>query len=230
MPFLPIHDDNERRFISTPYVTWGTILACVLVYVWQNSLTPYEEQRIVYALATIPAAVLGEARLAPDLALVPPAATLVTSLFLHGDAMHLIGNMVYLYIFGDNVEDSLGHGRFAAFYLLCGIAASLAHALVDPASVVPLIGASGAIGGVLGAYLLLHPRARITVLLPFFVPVRISALLLIGGWFAMQIVGSALSPGSDGGGIAFWAHIGGFLAGMALLPLLKRRRVPLFGR
>lgn len=227
MPFLPIHDDNHRRFISTPYVTWGAILACVLVYIWQASLSPYEEQRVIYALATIPAAVVGEALLAPDLALVPPVVTLVTGLFLHGDAMHLIGNMVYLYIFGDNVEDSLGHGRFVAFYLLCGIAASLAHVFSDPGSVVPLIGASGAIGGVLGAYLLLHPRARIMVLLPFFVPIRVSALLLIGAWFGLQIVGSALSEGADEGGIAFWAHIGGFLAGIVLLPFMKRRQVRL---
>jgi membrane associated rhomboid family serine protease len=150
-------------------------------------------------------------------------------MFMHGGWMHLLGNLLFLWIYGDNVEDAMGHWRFLAFYLLCGVAAILAQALSDPNSPYPIIGASGAISGVLGAYLLLFPRARVLtlVLLPFFfTTLRMPAMLLLLLWFAVQLISDLAVP--DGGAsVAFRAHIGGFLTGMLLVPLLKRRDVSL---
>jgi membrane associated rhomboid family serine protease len=153
-------------------------------------------------------------------------------MFLHGGWMHLMGNMLYLWIFGDNVEDSMGHVRFSIFYVLCGLAAVLAQALPDPGSQVPMIGASGAISGVLGAYLLLFPRARIHVLIPLgFIlqSARLPAMWVLLFWFGLQLL-SNLLQGTESAGVAFRAHIGGFLAGMALIPLFKFRDVRLFNR
>jgi len=180
----------------------------------------------------VPAVLFGHAELPPQVVMVPPAASVFTSMFLHGGWMHLIGNMLFLWIFADNVEASMGHLRFAVFYLLCGVAAVLAQALPDPGSEVPMIGASGAISGVLGAYLLLHPHARVLVLIPlgvFSQLVRLPAAMVLGLWFVLQLVSSLLTP-SGQGGVAFGAHIGGFVAGAALIPLFKHRGVPLLGR
>jgi len=155
------------------------------------------------------------------------ALAVVSSMFLHGGWMHLIGNMWFLWIFGDNVEDMLGSGRFLAFYLLAGLGAGLAHYLLQPSSAVPTVGASGAIAGVLAGYLVLFPRARITTLVPlgFFVQLlELPAMVLIGLWFAIQIGSGLLSFGGSGGGVAWWAHVGGFLVGVALVrPFLPRK-------
>jgi len=226
---IPLHDDNPSA--TRPYVNWALIGACVLTFLWQLSLGNAGGQRVVYALGAIPALIFGDARLAPEIALIPPAASAFTSMFLHGGWMHLIGNMLYLWIFGDNVEDSMGHGRYLAFYLLCGIAAVFAQALPDPASRVPMIGASGAISGVLGAYVLLFPRARVLVLIPLgvlFPIVSLPASVVLGLWFAIQFLQSIGAP--QGAGVAFGAHVGGFLAGMALIAFFKRPNVPFFRR
>ncbi len=224
---IPIHDNVPTR--GKPVFTVGFIVACVLVFLWQVSHTLRAQQAIVYALGVIPAVLFGEARLPAELAWVPPGATVVTSMFVHGSWMHLIGNMLYLWIFGNNVEDAMGHARFIVFYLLCGVAAVFAQALPNPSSEIPMIGASGAISGVLGAYLLLHPHARVIVLIPLgFFPytVALRAAWVLGLWFAMQLLNSLLAaPGQ--GGVAFGAHIGGFVAGMLLIPFFKRRGVPL---
>ena len=160
----------------------------------------------------------------------PPTLTVFTSMFMHGGWMHLIGNMLYLWIFGNNIEDSMGHVRFVIFYLLCGVAAVFAQALPNTDSTIPMIGASGAISGVLGAYLLLFPRAHVLVLIPlgFYAhTTRLPAMVVLGFWFLLQLLNSALAdPGQ--GGVAFGAHIGGFIAGMVLLPLFKHRHVRLF--
>jgi membrane associated rhomboid family serine protease len=147
--------------------------------------------------------------------------SVLTSMFLHGGWLHFLGNMLYLWIFGDNVEDRLGHGRFVIFYLLCGAAAALAHVFINPASQLPTIGASGAIAGVMGAYFVLYPRSRVLALVPLFIfieIVEVPAIVFLGIWFVMQFfsgVGSiALNAGGDSGGVAFWAHVAGFLAGM----------------
>jgi membrane associated rhomboid family serine protease len=151
-------------------------------------------------------------------------------MFMHGGWLHLGFNMLFLWIFGDNVEDSMGHARFLAFYLACGVAAALAQALVNPSSTIPMIGASGAISGVLGAYLLLHPRAtvRTVIFLGIFVTMmHLPALIVLGLWFLMQLVSAAFSTSGEAG-VAFWAHVGGFVAGLALVPFFKKRTVKLF--
>lgn len=219
---IPLHDDNPTA--TPPILTVALIAACVLAFLWQLSLGPQLES-MIYALGVIPAVLLGGLQLPEEIALVAPPATVFTSMFLHGGWMHLIGNMLYLWIFGNNVEDAMGHARFLVFYVLCGIAAALAQALPDPQSTIPMIGASGAISGVLGAYLLLYPHARVLVAVPigfYLTTVRIKAGWVLGFWFVMQLISSAANAGQQGG-VAFGAHIGGFIAGMALLPLFKRR-------
>jgi len=226
---IPLHDDNPTRI--RPYVTIGLIAACTLVWLWQVSLGPRAGQQAVYALGLIPAVLFGERALPAEIALVPPAATVVTSMFLHGGWMHLIGNMLYLWIFGNNVEDSMGHGRFVGFYLLSGLVAALTQTLMNPASTLPMIGASGAISGVLGAYLVLYPHARILVLvfLGIIFPIHLSARLVLGFWFVLQAINAFATEGG-GGGVAFWAHVGGFVTGAVLIALFRYRDVPLFGR
>ncbi len=225
---IPLHDDNPTSL--TPFVTVGLIVVCVAVFLWQVSLPPAAMEAALYGYGMIPAVLFGERELAPGLAAIPVELSVVTSMFLHGGWMHLIGNMLYLWIFGNNVEDAMGHGRFVAFYLLCGLAAAFAQAFQDPGSTVPMIGASGAIGGVLGAYLLLYPQARVLVLIPlgfFFYTLRIRALYVLGFWFLLQFLQSAMTAGQQGG-VAYWAHIGGFVAGMALIVPFRRKGFPLF--
>jgi membrane associated rhomboid family serine protease len=224
---IPLKDDNPSRI--TPLVSYGLIVSCVLVFLWQMSLGPEGAQAAVYALGVIPAVLLGDAQLPPEIAMVGPWTSVLTSMFLHGGVLHLLGNMLYLWIFGDNVEDSMGHVRFVAFYLLCGVAAVFAQVLPDPSSQVPMIGASGAISGVLGAYLMLFPHARILVLIPLgFVmhSTRLPAMWVLLLWFALQFLSSLMQ--TAGGGVAFRAHIGGFIAGAGLIALFKHRSVRLF--
>lgn len=228
MPFLPIHDDNPRRWISTPYVGWGVILFCVILFIWQTSLGPRQEMQLMFGFGFIPAVAFDLASLGPHLAILPAELTAFTSIFLHGGAWHLIGNMLFLYIFGDNVEDNCGHVRFALFFLLTGAAASFAHGFSDIGSGAPLVGASGAISGILGAYLLLKPTARITALMPFFLPVRLPVWMWVGGWFVYQAIASGGLVGAEN--VAYFAHIGGFAAGVALIPFFKRRDARLFAR
>lgn len=219
---IPLRDDNPTR--GTPLVNYALIAACAAVFLWQVSLGARIEAAI-YAYGLIPDVLLGDARLPPELAVVPAWMTVLTSMFLHGGWMHLVGNLLYLWIFGDNVEDRLGHGRFVAFYLLCGVAAALAQALPAPDSQIPMVGASGAISGVLGAYLLMYPRAHVLVLIPLgplSQLVRLPAMLVLGLWFGMQLLSELAAD--EGAGVAFRAHIGGFVAGMLLLPLMRRRR------
>ncbi len=225
---IPLKDDTPSGV--KPYVTISLIAACSAVFLWQQSLGAPDGRRAVAALGAIPAVLLTDARLPPDLQWIPRYGPLFTSMFLHGGWLHLAGNMLYLWIYGDNVEDGMGHARYLVFYLVCGVAAIGAQALSDPHSAYPVIGASGAISGVLGAYLLLFPRAKVLtlVLLPFFVTtLRLPAMLLLLLWFAVQLV-SDLAIHDGGSSVAFRAHIGGFLTGMLLAPLLKRRDVPLF--
>ena len=171
-----------------------------------------------------------------EIAFLPAPATILTSMFLHGGFLHLAGNMLYLWIFGNNIEDAMGHVRFVIFYLLCGVAAVFAQVLPNPGSILPMIGASGAISGVLGAYMLLYPRARVLLGLPIgFLIVqlgRFPAIWVLLAWFGMQLLMGGLSltrpPGAGEGGIAFGAHVGGFVAGLLLVTILKRRDVPLW--
>src|SRR5215470_4876303 len=161
---IPLRDDNPTSI--PPVVTIGIIVLCALVFLWQQTLHEPSATMAVYSYGVIPAALFHNGTLPPDIARIPPELTILTSMFMHGGWMHIIGNMLYLWIFGNNIEDVLGHVRFVLFYLLCGTAAALAQSLADTHSEIPMIGASGAIAGVLGAYLVLFPRAHVLVLIP----------------------------------------------------------------
>lgn len=225
MPFLPLYDTNPRVYVQTPWVTYGLIATCVLVFLMQVGGGERQYMAMLYGYGFVPAVFSGAAELAPGLQAVPSALTLVTSQFLHGDWLHLIFNMLFLWVFGDNIEDALGHAKYLAFYLLCGVAAALAHFVFNFGSEVPTVGASGAISGLLGAYLLLYPRAW--VLVPFgFIPILLPAGLMLVVWFGFQLLGVVDAAASN---VAWWAHIGGFVAGVALAPAMKRAVVPLFG-
>ncbi len=231
MFFFPLFDDNPTR--RQPYVSWLIIASCVIVFFWQESLDPASEREAIFQLGFIPANVSGIAPLPTDFALLPAWMTIFTSMFLHGGWMHIGGNMLYLWIFGDNVEESMGRFKFVLFYALCGIAAALAQSAVDPASRIPMIGASGGIAGILGAYLMLHPKAAIRtfVLIIIFVRfINLPAWIVLSIWIGGQFVAVPNALANDGGGVAYFAHIGGFAAGMLLIPFFKRRVVPLFGR
>lgn len=229
--FLPLKDFNPLRVIPFQIVTVGLIAACVATYLWQISLSEEAANAAILSFGMIPAVLFDFKDLSPDLVIIPAGATLITSMFMHGGWIHLGGNMLYLWVFGDNIEDSMGHVKFILFYVLCGVAATLAHGLSNPDSVNPLIGASGAISGVLGAYLLLHPKVRVIVLLFYRLPLPLPAYIALVGWVALQFYNvylDGLLPAGDGGGTAWWAHIGGFAAGMALIPIMKRKNMPLF--
>jgi membrane associated rhomboid family serine protease len=220
---LPLQDTVASRF--PPFVVWCLIGACVLGFLHQTSLPPRELEAFLYRHALVPA------RFSGALPAASPGgwSAFLTNMFLHGGWLHLILNMWTLWIFGPAVEDRLGAVRFLAFYLVCGIAAGLAHVLANPASTVPALGASGAIAGVIGCYARLFPAARLVMMvpilfIPFFFEVRAIGFALI--WFLMQIVPGLLTLGQEGdsGGIAWWAHIGGFLAGWLLAPFVRRAR------
>lgn len=226
---IPLHDDNPTE--TMPIVTVALIAACTVIFFYQLSLGPQAEQNLVYQYGAIPAVLFGQEALPRGMAAIPASFSLITSMFLHGGFLHLIGNMLYLWIFGNNIEDAMGHVRFIGFYLVCGVIAAMSHALTDPGSVMPMIGASGAISGVLGAYLLLYPRAHVYVLIPFgffFWRTYVPAFLVLGFWFVLQVISGTATVGGGGGGVAWFAHIGGFLAGMALIGFFKRRSVRFF--
>jgi len=239
---FPYKDENPTEL--TPYVTIGIIALNVLVWLFaegmgsagplaravcQYGLIPGELLRTVPVGTRIP--------LAPHVACVvgqPEYWTVATSMFMHGGWFHIIGNLWFFWVFGNNIEDSMGHGRFVVFYLLCGLAAAATQMLVSPKSAVPMVGASGAISGVMGAYVLLYPRVRVhtLVFLGFFVTtIALPAYVMLGYWFLLQLLGGTASALSQvEGGVAFWAHVGGFVAGMILIKLfadpefLERRR------
>ena len=222
---LPLYDDNPTT--RPPVVTWGLIAACSIVFLWQLGLDGNAAEDASWTYGMVPAVLFGYAKLPASLHAIAPAATLITSMFLHGGLLHLLGNMLYLWIFGKGVETALGAPRFLVFYLLCGVAAALTQALTDPTAEVPMIGASGAIAGTLGAYLVLRPRANVVVLIWIVIFVRLislPAVMLLGIWFALQLL-SALSMEPGEPGVAFWAHVGGFVVGMALVLVMRPRGI-----
>jgi membrane associated rhomboid family serine protease len=226
---IPLKD--YRASASRPLVTLALIGTCGGVYLWQFFSDAAMSRQALVALGAIPAVLMGYGTLPADLQWVPRGLSIFTSMFLHVGWAHLLGNMLFLWIYGPNVEDAMGRWRFLGFYLLCGVVAVFAQSLPDPDSAYPIVGASGAISGVLGAYLMLFPRANILtlVVLPFFfTTLRVSAMLLLPLWFAIQLLSDFAVHG--GGGVAIRAHIGGFLAGMLLVIAFKRRRVSLFAR
>jgi len=225
---LPLRDDNPTE--RPPIVTIAIIAICTVVFAYQFMLPDKPGEAFAFQYGAIPAVIFSHAALPDDIISIPATLTLITSMFLHGGWMHLLGNMLYLWIFGNNIEDAMGHLKFAVFYVLCGVLAALSHALTDPSSQIPMVGASGAISAILGAYLLLYPRARVLVLIPppFFGTTSVPAVIVLGFWFLGQLYSGGLSLGSHGGGIAFFAHIGGFVAGMALVGIFKHRNISFF--
>ncbi len=228
--FIPLHDNNPLRSISFPYVTVGLIILNTLIYLlFQSGLVYKMGQAGTFDLAVVPCQLLGidHCRAYPQLMVnaIPEYITPVSYMFLHGGWMHLIGNMLFLWVFGDNVEDAMGHFTFLAFYLLCGIFAGYTHSLMTADSSIPLIGASGAVAGVIAAYLMLHPNVMVWVLALGFISVQLRALWVLGAWVAMQFI-SLMSTGQSG--TAWWAHIGGLAAGAVLVLVMRRPGVKLF--
>jgi membrane associated rhomboid family serine protease len=223
--FVPLHDDTPLRVIRFQYMSGLIAVVNVVALVYAGHLMAGEPV-IFYSFGAIPALLTDRAVIDPALAPIPEPLTLLTYMFLHGGWLHLISNLLFLWVFADNVEDAYGHVGFVAFYLFCGVAAALAHVVIHPASEIPLVGASGAVAGVLGGYLVLFPKARLWILLFMRLPIRISAYWALVGWLGFQFI-AAVVP-QDDIEIAWWAHIGGFATGFAVTWLLRaplRRRL-----
>ncbi len=234
---FPYRDDNPT--LATPIVTVALIAANVLMWVMVQGMGAEPNlSASVCELGLIPGELFGRLPEGYRLPIAPGAAceiggepvwyTPLTSMFLHGGWLHLIGNMWFLWVFGNNVEDSMGRVRYLVFYLLCGIGAAAVQSLLDPSSPIPMVGASGAISGVMGAYVLLYPRVQVhmlVVLVIFITRIRVPAYLMLGYWFLLQLFGGAMTAGSEDGGVAFWAHVGGFVAGAALIGLFRDRQL-----
>ena len=218
---IPLRDINPRGG-GVPFVNIALIIANILMFFWELSLGA-RLQGTIASIGFVPAEFFSGAAARESV-------DILTSMFLHGGWLHLGGNMLYLWIFGDNIEDRMGHGRYLVFYLVCGYAAALSHALFSASSTLPAIGASGAVAGVLGAYLVLFPRAHVMTLIPlgFFITMRqLPAMLVLGLWFVMQLFTGVASIGVDTaqtGGVAWFAHIGGFVAGLLLVFLFRRKQ------
>lgn len=224
---VPIRDNNPTQI--TPFVTYGLIIANIVVFAYELTLAPDQLKEFFFTWALVPAeftkSLMGE----PTYSAIPEWLTLFTSQFLHGGFLHIGGNMLFLWIFGNNVEEQLGHLRYLVFYLACGALAALAQWFFSAYSTVPSLGASGAIAGVMGAYILRFPKARILTLIPLgfiLFPINIPAFVFLGIWFVQQALYSVASLdapmniGTEGGGIAYWAHAGGFVFGAILGPML----------
>ncbi len=217
--FIPLKDNNPSR--TYPVVNITLLLANVVIFLYQLALPPYDQKLFILSNATIPARIPAflDGHVGFEAAFLP----LVTSMFLHHAPLHIAGNMLFLWIFGDNVEDFFGHFTYVFFYLVCGIGAGLLHVLFNLDSTVPALGASGAVSGVMGAYILLYPRARILTLV-FIFPLPVPAVVFLGLWYVMQFLAGISTLGVKvTGGVAVWAHVGGFLLGV-LLTLMARRR------
>ncbi len=225
---IPIRDDQPR--FSTPYITYFLIALNGVLYFLQWSMGPRNEQALAFQLGMVPARITGLLSSAPHADPGYALLTILTSMFLHGSWLHVIGNMWFLWIFGDNIEDYVGHFQYLLFYLLSGIGAAVAHILLNPNSRIPTVGASGAIAGILGAYFLLYPRARVLTLVPLFFLFFwwLPAWVFLGYWFILQFFAGAATSltvsSRMSGGIAFWAHVGGFITGIVLIKIFPQRR------
>jgi membrane associated rhomboid family serine protease len=231
---FPIRDENPH--FLTPYVTYGIIAINIAAWILVQGMgTDPALVKSVCTLGLIPGDVLNTLepgtrfQIGPNtwcvLSGTSPLYTAVTSMFLHGGWLHLLGNMWFMWIFGNNVEDSMGHGRFIAFYLLCGLAAAVAQVVANPMSGIPMVGASGAIGGVMGAYIVLYPRVHVHMLIflgIFVTTFKVPAIFMLGYWLLIQVIGGLGSIGAMGGGVAFWAHIGGFVGGAVLVLFFRK--------
>ena len=220
MFFFPISDVNATK--NKPIISWIILICCIVIFIYQKNFDYHFEQKIILTFGMIPSVLFEIKQLPAELAIIPSYMTLISSMFLHGGWMHLIGNMTYLYIFGDNIEDKLGKFKFLIFYISCGIFAGLCQALIDVNSEIPMIGASGAISGILGAYLILFPKKEIKVFFWFFIFIkifRIPAMYVIGCWIFIQFFSLNNSEESN---IAYLAHIGGFIFGIILIFMFRK--------
>ncbi len=225
---IPLRDDAPR--FSTPWVTYFLLALNVAVFLFEVMLGPMAREQFLFQFGVIPAEITGLVRGVQGITAVGSLIPVLTSMFLHASWLHLIGNMWVLYIFGDNIEDYLGHFKYLLFYLISGVAASVMHTVLNPYVTIPSVGASGAIAGVMGAYFILYPSARVLTLVPFLFIffVWLPAWIVLGYWFVLQfLTGAATSIAASsrttGGGIAFWAHVGGFVAGIALIKIFPSR-------
>ncbi len=224
---IPFSDHNPLKYIAFQRVTVSLIVINTLIFLFfQSGVFSAPDQQVFLAYAIVPKELITGQNVFINVVSWPEGFTLFTYMFLHGGWLHLIFNMLFLWVFGDNIEDAMGHSRFLVFYLCSGIAAGMVYTFASTGTNAPLIGASGAIAGVTGAYLMLYPRVKIWVLLFMRIPLRLQAVWVLGAWFAFQIYSAVTEDTSN---IAWWAHIGGFLAGAALVVLFKRPSVPLFG-
>ncbi len=222
MFFFPISDINATK--NKPIICWIILISCILIFIYQKNSNYHLEQKTILTFGMIPSVLFNIKQLSNEIAIIPSYLTLVSSTFLHGGWMHLIGNMAYLYIFGDNIEDELGKLKFIIFYFFCGIFAGLCQALIDIHSDIPMIGASGAISGILGAYLILFPKKHIKVFFWFFIFIKIfkiPAMYVIGCWIFIQFFSLNNNEESN---IAYAAHIGGFVAGIILMIIFKNKK------
>ena len=225
MFFFPFADENPTK--QKPIISWAIILVCSLTFFNYIFEDVYLQDQVFLRFGMIPALIFGHSELSESLQIIPAFLSIITSMFLHGGWMHLISNMTYLYIFGDNVEEILGRKRFLIFYIVTGICAALAQALLDPMSTIPMVGASGAIAGVLGAYLVLFPSAKIKVFfwfIIFFKIFKIRAFIVLGVWIIFQFISFNGNEGGSGG-VAYAAHIAGFISGVVLINLLKKKKL-----
>ncbi|CAM5763073.1 rhomboid family intramembrane serine protease [Bosea minatitlanensis] len=226
--FVPIYDGVPLRFTRSAFITYGLVAACTAIQLLLRFGPQQESEIAVMAgFGLIPSVLFGTAVLPEGLTHAPAWLTPFSNILLHASFAHLLGNLLFLWVFGDNVEDAMGHARFLAFFFLCGLGGSLAHALAYPASEQPLVGASGAISGVIAAYLMLYPRVRVWGLAFKWIPVHIPAVYTLGGWIVFQAASAWFDPQGD---IGWWAHLGGLATGAVLTPLFIRRGVALFGR
>jgi membrane associated rhomboid family serine protease len=225
--FIPLHDANALKHIKVQYVTFGLIAANVLVFLLTSLGSENFTNAAVWGLGYIPSTFFDFAYRPQEMVLVPDDATLITYSFLHADIWHLGGNMLFLWVFGDNVEDALGHIKFLIFYLACAAAGAITHGAVTPNSEAPLIGASGAVAGIVSAYLLLHPRVKVWILALGRIPLRLPAWILLALWVLFQFAMFAIVGEEE---VSWAAHIGGIVAGALLVLILRRRGVPLFDR
>ena len=226
--FLPLHDHNRLEHVPLPFVNLGIIAVTVLIFLlYQDAGARQAVGASSYSFGLIPVVFFDHRDLAPELQVLPDWMSVVSYAFLHGGFMHLIGNMLFLWVFGDNVEDAMGHLRYLVFYLICAAAGGFAYAVMDQNSEVPLIGASGAVSGVVAAYLMLHPRVKVWVLVLGRIPLRLSAVWLLGAWVLYQVYNAITAADSQ---VAWIAHLGGLAAGAVLVVVMRRPGVPLFDR
>ncbi|MHA1189137.1 MAG: rhomboid family intramembrane serine protease [Alphaproteobacteria bacterium] len=227
--FIPLHDDNDIDHIRWPYVNYGLIAITTILFFVSGGVDTEIIQKAAFSYGLVPSLVNDLKELPAEFIDLPDSATFLTYAFLHANFLHLAGNMLFLWVFGDNIEDAVGHVRYLLFYLACAAGGGIAHVLMNQTSDAPLIGASGAVAGIVAAYLILHPKVKLWILVFGRIPLRLSAAYVLVGWAVYQIVSLVMSLSGETE-VAWWAHIGGFIVGGLLILVVRRPGVPLFDK